>query len=264
MAIFNPYKTIENVAAAEFMDGGEDRPFKALEIALDYVSGGRTNVLITDTGKDLLEGINFTDGVINENGTVSTSASIHYSDPIDVTDIAEVFAAFRTTASGTNNLRVHAYSGTSLTDWTAQLKAIPLTRYYYTGDTVSIPAGTKYIRISVSKTGTSLTCSAGGWYNLIPLGETPIYGGTLDVLSGKLTSTLDENGEPLETPVVTTITGLALTSLLRENNLTASSGNIIKLTYEIEWYKLKGEDFDLKSGYYMINGSGLDLTGGLR
>ena len=261
---FDPYKTIENVAAAEFTDGGDNKPFKDLEIALDYAADGRTEVVISDIGESLLSGVSFTDNaLIGADGTVASTAGFHYTAPIPVSGIRSIFVGFKYTGTSTTyNLRVHSYSGTETTDWIEQLKEIPLVRNTFVSEFVTIPATCKYIRLSVAKTGTDLTCKK-GWSSTISLGETPIYGGTLDVTSGKLTSTLDADGDPLETPVVTMIAGTELVSLLRANSVTADSGNIIKLIYMIEYYIRKGENFDLKSGYYMINGSGLDLTGGL-
>lgn len=261
---FSPYKTIENVNEAVFSDGGDNKAFRELKIELSYLAAGRSICRVMHSAEDLLDGVNFTDGYyIAEDGTIIEASTFHYSDAIDVSEFAKVFVGFTKSSATNASLRVHLYSGTNIeTDWVEQIGAVSLTRYVFSSDTFELPENAKYIRISVPKSGSNLVCSNDGYVKEISLGETPIYGGTLNVTTGDLVSTLDEHGDPLETPVESKVVPQVLKSFFSENHLWQGAGKIIKLVYEYYYIQLtEGED-KMKSGYVMIDCGGLDLTGG--
>ena len=60
-----------------------------------------------------------------------------------------------------------------------------------------------------------------------------IYGGTFDPLTGVLTSTLDENGDPLDTPVVTQLDPLTVKSVPGYNVMWADTGDV-SVTYRAD------------------------------
>ena len=81
-----------------------------------------------------------------------------------------------------------------------------------------------FIQIEQGSTGTDWESSEGE-YVTKELGQT-VYGGTLDLISGVLTSTLNADGTQKATPEVIQLTGEQVQTLLGVNNIWADSGEV--------------------------------------
>lgn len=78
------------------------------------------------------------------------------------------------------------------------------------------------------KIGENITKQSISWQT-----EGAVYGGTLDVLSGKLTSTLASDGTELATPVEYQLTPIEVRSQLGSNNIWADTGDV-SVTYKVK------------------------------
>lgn len=219
-------------------NGESDTGIKSLLIDLDYLQSGRNTVKAYASGKNLLwnmqgntyttSGITFTktaDGKVIANGTATANAWYK---------LAEGFIC------KAPMILSGCPSGGSSSKYEIQLDGVSNVRDF--GDGVSFNtsgSGKFYIVVRRGQTVNNLvfepmvrlaTESADyepyqGETTTKSLGQT-VYGGTLDLISGVLTSTLNADGTEKTTPEVIQLTGEQIETLIGVNNIWADSGEV--------------------------------------
>lgn len=223
----------------------DDNPIiKSLVANIDYNADGVSEVSITRTGKNLLwnmradtyttNGITFTktaDGKVIANGTATANAWYKLTEgfvckePMILSGcpFGGSSSKYEIQLDGVSNVRDFG-SGVSF-NTSGSGKFYIVVR---SGQTVNNLVFEPMVRLATESEeyepyqGTAITKS---------LGQT-VYGGTLDLISGVLTSTLNADGTEKATPEVIQLTGEQIETLLGVNNIWADSGEVSVETVE--------------------------------
>ena len=197
-----PTDSITDAAVASFPDGADGIPVKSLTVDITPVQSGSgdpspTNVRPISgwTGADITTGKNMYNSANAEAGYISASGEISQPNigrhspliPVNEGD-TYTFSAYLNADNNTTNVRVHAYdaSGNFIEQLGAQLN-VPA--HTYCKVTVTIPTGTRFIRVSYNVAYENLMVEAGsertGYVAYasksiqFPTPPGTVYGGTL-------------------------------------------------------------------------------------
>lgn len=197
-----PTDSISNAAIASFPDGADGIQVKALTVNITPVQSGsgdpspdNVRPISGWTGADITTGKNMYNSANAEAGYISTSGEISQPNigrhspliPVNEGD-TYTFSAYLNADNNTTNVRVHAYdaSGNFIEQLGAQLN-VPA--HTYCKVTVTIPAGTRFIRVSYNVAYENLMVEAGsertGYVAYasksiqFPTPPGTVYGGTL-------------------------------------------------------------------------------------
>lgn len=226
---------------AAFDDGADDTPIKELVAEIDYAPGGKTSCTVNRAKKNLLpvNDVTFT-GVKDDYisvppipaGTYTFSALVTSSD----TDGTESLIRFLdrnfdllASAGLIRNQRVSTSVVLSEDLYYIQLFAGG-DRSTSSGDTATFAD----MQLEVGNTSTGYEPYSGQTYqiNWADIAGT-IYGGHLDVTTGLLTSTLNENGEELSEPVTYQLTPTEVRTFWGNNTIWADTGDVA-VTYRAD------------------------------
>lgn len=222
-------QTIENVTIATFADGADEGLFKKLLVSIDLIQegsgdpspenvrpfSGRQGVNVYLAGKDIFSDLTIESGYYAADGTpaVSTSGQLvrcaNYI-PVSAGDIFTIRADFQPTTNA--RLRVHEYDSNQ--NWIRQIYATETLQSGVKSFSIPLSGDAKYVRFSLPIYNTLNVFTNSTDVN-VDFGET-VYGGTLDVVSGKLTvewvkgydidsvsGNLTDLGNTLRVPIVT-------------------------------------------------------------
>ena len=248
-AIYNilPTKTITDVAVASFTDGAGGIPVKALTVDISYTAAGLTGLSITRCAKNLVD---FTGSDPTWNTSSQYAQATNGTNALLKVALSKMpfgvrlfpnYDYYRDGELVSREALIYYYNGSTSV---AQLRnsdggIIPVgavydrMRLYGTSETVTKVI--KNIRLGISQADVATYEAYNGdtyaidWASIAGT----IYGGTLDVVNGVLTSTIDADGNPLAAPVTYNITPVEVTTLYGVNNIYADVGNIT-LTYRAD------------------------------
>ena len=240
---------------ASFSDGADGIPMKSVVCTLPYSASGYTGLDLYRSGQNLLK-INATSGTqsgisftINDDGSVTVNGTSTWDTPFrnlnykaDYSQLPKgvpLRVAVRCDGSAPVRVRL-TYDSTPLIifdtasdgNWRISNPVIiPKTankawmRVEVKGNGVTVDNVTVYPMVIVDDSVAEFDSSA----ELIPIDWTDeagtVYGGTLDVVSGKLTSTMDASGHLLAEPIEYQLSAQQVTSLLGENNVWNTAGD---------------------------------------
>lgn len=238
----------ESGSIVSFPDGAYRVNADSLKIDLNYISGGRTGIIVNRTGKNLIKneassttanGITFTvyeDGTVNANGTSSALTVFNLNLNISklVTNERYILSGCTGGNFGTTYaLRIINSGGSSLTinndGDTGFIKTAAMTRLQiiiWSGQTLNNVVFKPMIRLQ-SESDSTYEGFVGNEFtiNWNEIAGT-IYGGTLDATNGLLTSTKASDGTDLASPIKYQIKPIPLNTLLGRNNIWLADGNV--------------------------------------
>ena len=211
-------------AVASFDDGADGVPLKSCVVQIDYAAGGRAGVTVVRTGVNLVNTSSAIGQVIGEDITTSLLLRVNGSTlPLGVP-----LTAFIRFTDGTDlgkNLVATAGSSSIYPGSYATLQQQPSSISFYTNAKGIESANGK----TIAALGIATAIGDYGPYSGTTYSITfpvTIYGGTLDVTTGVLTSTLDAEGNSLATPQVYQLEPQEIRTLLGTNNIWADCGNV--------------------------------------
>lgn len=219
-------------------DGADDIPVKSLTVTMDYLAAGYTAVRLflgDDTARNDIASIVQQGGINGTSGANSGSSSASYNyrcRTINSSKIAVTPSASYRVFSDAE--RFNAYFYTEAETFIVELAS----RFYENGAAFTVPANCTKIRLSFThdtNNTETITPAQVGTVHLCrdavvrSLPET-VYGGTWDVLTGVLTSTLDASGNPLATPATYQLDPADVSTFLGGNKMWSDVGDTA-LTY---------------------------------
>lgn len=258
---------VQRVSAGEiaaFDDGADHVPVADLTVELPYKSAGYTGCTVTHSGKNLLNetafqtysnwsnlypdatgqgattnsalgfalppftpGNNYTVSFALTGNTVPTYLYLCAYTPDD--NEAEVIVAFTGEGTGTG-LYYTEYTFTAAVNKRYYLRMTSATAELF-AENISCIA---WIQVEVGASKTTYTPHTEQTYQSDWTGLSgTIYGGTWDVTSGVLTSTLDENGDALAQPVTYDLDPIAVKTRLGNNSVWSDAG-AVSVTYRAD------------------------------
>lgn len=240
-------------AVASFEDGADGVPLKSCVVNIDYAAGGRTECNVTAAGKNLYSTLigadDFNNNVnathSNNNGVVAINMSeekhsgvyspfnsvirtlikgktgkITYSFDIKSTAEGNIYVGYENAGASVKNIETN-WQHVTITA-TTNGDPNPFVVFNYSG--VAREVQVKNFQFELGSTATDYELYTGETYNITF--PATIYGGTLDVTTGVLTSTLDADGNQLATPQVYQLEPQEIRTLLGTNNIWADCGNV--------------------------------------
>ncbi|MBQ7485464.1 MAG: hypothetical protein IJT78_02435 [Oscillospiraceae bacterium] len=254
---------VKRVAAGElavFDDGADNVPVAELAVELPYQSGGYTGCTVTRGGKNLLDETafrayaNWRDDLYPEATTehyyttnnnrgflLALPAGLTYTVSFSVSGSAVPKYFYLCAHNGSDGRLLATFTDTVLRRSAYTFTAEEGTQYYLRMganateslfaanmaciDWVQIEAGgrqTGYAPYDTRTYSADWTHLTGG-----------VYGGTWDVTSGVLTSTLDENGDALAQPVTYDLDPIAVKTRLGNNSVWSDAGGV-SVTYRAD------------------------------
>ncbi|MBO4853948.1 MAG: hypothetical protein J5482_02230 [Oscillospiraceae bacterium] len=223
---------LENPAA--FDDGADDMPIKELVAEIDYQPGGQTSCTINRAKKNLLpvNEVSFT-GVTDDYisvppipaGTYTFSALVTSSDTDDTKSLIRFLDINQNALASVALIRDERASATVVLP-----DALAYIQFFASGERSTSAGDTATfsdIQLELGSAATDYESYNGQEYTVDWLEEVgTVYGGTLNITTGELMSTLDENGDPLTEPMTYQLAPAEITTLLGDNRIWADTGDV--------------------------------------
>lgn len=248
---------------ANFPDGADDVPVAELIADIDYNQEGSTECNITKAGKNFIEVTSSTTTVNGVTFTVNTDGTITCNGTATALTVGRIIAQ---NGDPINFKRGKVYTlsgcpiGGSEQTFQLDLRLTNSTGTFYSnakdfgnGFTWTDSAGGAAYPIILIRNG--YTCNNLTFKPQIEIGSAAtayepysspevksisweteagtVYGGSLNVTTGELTSTLDASGDPLPAPEVFQLTPEEVNTLLGVNNIYADTGDV-EVTYRAD------------------------------
>lgn len=226
---------------AQFADGAESMPVKSMTVDLPYKADGYSSVVISKNSRNLSPKVmpsNVIAGVFDANDTKIRNASnarifyirckpnVQYKVKLDTrtglnfglsNEIPAVGSSVQYLGSMQNREDFEFVAGQYVY---LLFKLSNLAQYETILDRhLMITIGENTYEFEEGEPQENYTV------DLSNVGAT-IYGGNIDVTKGKVTSTMDENGDPLGTPVVYDISPITITTFHGSNVIFSDAGNV--------------------------------------
>lgn len=255
-----PQDTVSG-AIANFPDGSDGYPVVELIANIDYKQEGSTECKVVKHGKNFINVTNTSGTVNGVTFTVNSDSSITCNGTATALTVVRIIAQ---SGSPINFERGKVYtlsgcpSGGSEQTFQLDLRLTNSTGTFYSnakdfgnGFTWTDNVGGAAYPIILIRSG--YTCNNLTFKPQIEVGTATdyepykseeisisweseagtVYGGTLNVTTGELTSTLDSSGDPLPTPEVYQLEPEEVKTLLGVNNIYADTGNV-SVTYRAD------------------------------
>ena len=228
---------------AAFDDGADGIPVKSLVATLSYTGSGRTGCTIRRTGKNLLDTSHVTHAAWSKHNipnTLAPNTTYTFSVSGDTGYAYSLWLASDASRVGGTTVRLAGYfsnGGRGSFTTPADMSDYP---YLLLGGT-SLDAGydtAAHFQVELGAAATDYEPYREQAYTIDWSEEAgTVYGGSLEVTTGVLTSTLDENGDALAQPVIYQLTPVEIATLLGDNVFSADTG-AVTVTYRADATKV--------------------------
>ena len=224
-----PQDTVSG-AIANFPDGSDGYPVVELIADINYKQAGSTECNISKQGKNLL----LEDCTqYNANSYITQPFILKPGQYTISFQCSETASAIYVRKGSTIALGTTAYLykyNVNEFSFTADEETYYYFQFYKSAPGWSSPPNNS--QLEVGSAASDFVPYSAPEVKTIDLGRT-VYGGSLNVTTGELTSTLDSSGDPLPTPEVYQLEPEEVKTLLGVNNISADTGNV-SLTYRAD------------------------------
>lgn len=245
-----PQDTVSG-AIANFPDGSNNYPVVELVANIDYKQEGSTECNISKQGKNLFDknNANIVTGYIGTSAFSEGNANaktIYIPITPGVTYTVSKTAGQRFQIATSNVIPTNGATYTSRQSQSGSTTSLTITAgsndtylwawIFLAGtDTGTLEDMVNSVQIEVGSTATAYEPYSAPEVKTISWESEAgtVYGGTLNVTTGELTSTLDSSGDPLPTPEVYQLEPEEVKTLLGVNNIYADTGNV-SVTYRAD------------------------------
>lgn len=214
-------------AVANFPDGADDVPVKSLVANIDYDSNGYTGLTIYKTGTNLWDEQWEIGGIDSQTGQkIDRNDQIRSANYIPVVGGKTYYIKSSTKTLGIRfyDKNKNYFSFMSIIDGSINFaNNVSFIRFILASTTTY----NNDVSINYPSTDTEYHAYTGTTYDVDWTTEAgTVYGGSVDIANGVVTSTKAQDGSDLPDPVVTQISPTELSTLYGTNNIWADTGDV--------------------------------------